>query len=328
MGTALAQVVADGGRPCALWCEDAAVAEELARTRRHDRIRPGLSLAPGLEVTGDLEQAVRGAEVVIFAGPSRTVRPLAARAAPWMDAAAIGVSAVKALEEGSRFRMSQVLVEETGAREVGAFLGPNMPIEILDGRPACAVVAASSERALGRVVGAIRGASPSPRFEIEIEGTLDLVGAELAAALKNVVAMAAGISHGAGLGDNAASWVVAAGLLEIERLGVALGGDRETFRGLAGVGDLFLTCTSPHAWNHEVGRRVGAGADLASALEGLADPPEGVGAVRCARELARREGFRLALVEATWAILFEDAPRGEALLGALRADRATRASSD
>lgn len=321
MGTALAHVVAAGGRSCVLFCEDAAVAEEILRTRRHDRIAPDLALAPTLDVTADLEQAVRGADVAIFAGPSRTLRALASRAASWMEGAAIGVSAVKALEPASLLRMSQVLIEETGAREVSAFLGPNMPIEMLESRPTCAVVAASSERALERVVAAIRAPS------VEIEATLDLLGAELAAALKNVVAIAVGIAHGLGLGDNAASWVVAAGLREIERLGVALGGRPETFRGLAGVGDLFLTCTSRHALNPEVGRRVGAGADLTSALAGLSDPPEGVGAVRCARDLARREGLRLELVEATWAILFEDAPADETLRGALRAGRAARASA-
>ncbi len=139
--------------------------------------------------------------------------------------------------------------------------------------------------------------------------------------------MAVGIAHGVGLGDNAASWTFAAGLQEVETLGVALGGRSETFRGLAGAGDLFLTCTSPLAMNHEVGRRVGAGSDLASALEGISEAPEGIGAVRCARNLARRERLRLELVEAACAILFADAPADRTLRDALRASRAARESS-
>ena len=305
MGTTLAHVMASRGRRCTLWCHDPVDARAIDREHRHPA-RPHHALSAALRATPSLEEAVAGAALVVVAVHStrfrETARALGARVEPGQ----VLLSATKGIELPSLSLMSQVLGETTPARAVGAITGPNITPEIMEGRLSALLVASPSSAARALAAGALAG----PR--LRVEGTDDLWSHELAAVLKNVVAIAIGVAAGRGMGFNAQGLVFARGLAEIEALGARLGAAAGAFRGIGGAGDLFLTASSPQSLNRRLGVELGGGAPLDEILRGLPEVPEGIGAVRGCRLLARREGIALPLAEATARIL-----EGEEDAGAL-----------
>ncbi|MBT9282367.1 MAG: NAD(P)H-dependent glycerol-3-phosphate dehydrogenase [Hydrogenibacillus schlegelii] len=308
-GTALAQLIFNNGHEVVLWGRDPAHVRALAETRENRRYLPGVLLPP-FAVTADLAEAVSGASAVLFVVPSQAMRSVAAAAAAHLSPAALVVSAAKGLERKSLKRMSEVLRDVLGARtaRIVALSGPSHAEEVARGMPTSVVVAGAREDAREA-----QGILFRPTFRVYTND--DLVGVELAGALKNVIALAAGLAEGYGYGDNARAALITRGLHEIARLGVHLGAAPMTFAGLAGIGDLVVTATSEHSRNRRAGRLIGRGVPPDEALRSIGMVVEGVVTTEAAYALAARHGVSMPITEALYRVLF----RGEAPAQAIEA---------
>jgi glycerol-3-phosphate dehydrogenase (NAD(P)+) len=265
-GTALAKVLVDAGGPEAevtLWARRSDIAEQINTTRYNPAYLPGTLLPGGIRATADAKEALTGASTVLLAVPAQTMRANLEQWAPLLADGATLVSLAKGIELGTLMRMSQVIVSVTGVdpTQVGVISGPNLAGEIAECQPAATVVACSDS---GRAV-AVQRMLNSGYFRPYTNS--DVVGTEVGGACKNVIALACGMAAGVGLGENTAAAIITRGLAEIIRLGIALGAKGATLAGLAGVGDLVATCTSPHSRNRSMGERLGRGASVQSALE-------------------------------------------------------------
>ncbi len=305
MGTTLAHVVASAGHRCALWCGDPETARAIGRDHRHPA-RAQLELSPALVATASLEEAVAGASLVIVAVPSAGFRETGRRLGALVGPEQVLLSATKGIELRTLRCMSTLLQETTASEAIGAITGPNITPEIMAGQLTAILVASPSPVARELAARALG----TPRLRVEVAE--DLRSLELASVLKNVVAISVGVAAGRGMGFNALGLIFARGLAEIEALGVRLGADGGAFRGPAGIGDLFLTASSPQSLNRRLGIELGRGRTLDEVLAGLPEVPEGIGAVRACRLLARKLGMSLPLAETTAAIL-----EGEQDAGAL-----------
>ncbi|BBZ27813.1 glycerol-3-phosphate dehydrogenase [NAD(P)+] [Mycolicibacterium madagascariense] len=294
-GTALAKVLADAGNDVTLWSRRAELAEEINHTHRNTRYIGDVALPASIRATGDAETALDGACTVLLAVPSQTLR---GNLQPWR--AAIGhdatlVSVAKGIELDSLMRMSQVIVQVTGAdpARVAVVTGPNLATEILDEQPAATVVACTDS---GRAVTLQRAFST--RYFRPYTNS-DVVGAEIGGACKNVIALACGMAAGVGLGENTSAAIITRGLAEIMRLGIALGAKSSTLAGLAGVGDLVATCTSPRSRNRAFGERLGRGGTMESALrEAAGHVAEGVASCQSVLALAESYDVEMPLTDA------------------------------
>ncbi len=294
-----------------LWARDPALAEEMATQRVNRRYMPELQLPRGLEVTGSLPEAVSGAGVVVMAVPSRWARGAISPARACTRPDAVMVSLTKGIEPGTWLTMSQVMSELFPGRQVAVLTGPNFAGDIMLGRPAATVVACRD----AGVARQLQGLFAFSRLRIYTHH--DVVGCELAGALKNVLAMAAGMADGLQAGDNARAALVTRGLAELSRLGVAMGSHPLTFSGLAGLGDLVLTCTSDRSRNRRVGLLLGAGKGLGEILEGMQQVAEGVSTAAGAVALAARYGVELPICEKVAAVLEGRTTPGEAVAALL-----------
>ncbi|GAB7070084.1 NAD(P)-dependent glycerol-3-phosphate dehydrogenase [Mycobacterium hodleri] len=261
-GTALAKVLADAGNEVTLWSRRAELADEINDTHRNTRYIGEVELPASIRATGDAADALDGACTVLLAVPSQTLR---ANLEPWRDrigADTTLVSVAKGIELDTLLRMSQVIVQVTGVdpSRVAVVTGPNLASEVLDEQPAATVVACTDS---GRAV-TLQRAFSTGYFRPYTNS--DVVGAEIGGACKNVIALASGMAAGVGLGENTAAAIITRGLAEIMRLGLALGAKGTTLAGLAGVGDLVATCTSPRSRNRAFGARLGRGGTMESAL--------------------------------------------------------------
>ncbi len=311
-GTTLSLLVGRAGGQARLWVRDPADAATVARTREHRRRLPGVPLPDSILISDDVGRCLDGAGTVIVVVPSQMVRETVRRIAPHVGEATL-VSATKGFEEGSLLTMTGVIASELGEAVLGrvcALSGPNLAGEIAAGKPAATVVA-------GPAVAAdrVRAALASERFRPYISG--DVVGVEIAAALKNVYAIGAGIGEGLAFGDSAKAAFMSRAIVEMGRLGVAMGADPLTFAGLAGIGDLIATCQSPLSRNNQFGRRIAAGESAEAALAGSTSVVEGVFATRAGRELAAREGVDMPILEEMARVLFEGRSPADAIAGLL-----------
>ncbi len=271
-GTTLAWMIARNGHHVGLWARRPELAEEMARTRRNRRYRPEISLPDQVTVSADLGEALDGGGVVVMAVPSHGVRAVLEQGKESWPAGAVVLSAVKGLERASGMRMSEVIVEVLGGRveAVAALSGPNLSEEIARGAPAAAVVASENQEAAVMC----RELVGSEKFRVYTNP--DIVGVELCGALKNVIALAAGMSDGLGYGENAKAALITRGLVEMAAVVQARGGDLRTCWGLAGVGDLVATCHSRLSRNWTLGYHIGRGERLQSAAERVRGVAEGV----------------------------------------------------
>jgi glycerol-3-phosphate dehydrogenase (NAD(P)+) len=297
-GTALAKVLADAGGPEAavtLWARRSDVADEINATRYNPAYLPGTLLPPGIRATADASEALSGASTVLLGVPAQTMR---ANLEQWADSLADGatlVSLAKGIELGTLMRMSQVIVSVTGAdpAEVAVISGPNLASEIAECQPAATVVACGDS---GRAV-ALQRMLNSGYFRPYTNS--DVVGTEIGGACKNVIALACGMAAGVGLGENTAAAIITRGLAEIMRLGMALGGKGATLAGLAGVGDLVATCSSPHSRNRSFGERLGRGGTMESAMRaGEGHVVEGVTSCEAVLALASSYDVEMPLTDA------------------------------
>jgi len=310
-GTTVASVAA-ANAPTVLWARRGELADEVNEAHTNEAYLPGLRLHAGLRATSSIEEAAAAADVLVMAVPSHGFRSVLESAAehvrPWVPV----VSLVKGLERGSRLRMTQVVEEVMPGHPAGVLSGPNLAREILNGYAAAAVVAMPDER----VAMPLQGIFKAPLFRIY--RSTDVLGAEVAGALKNVFAIAVGMSTGLGTGDNTRALVISRALAEMTRLGVAMGGDQLTFAGLAGMGDLLATCISPLSRNRRVGEELAKGRSLAEITEEMKMVAEGIKTSRVARELADEHEVDMPIVRQVDAVINEGRTPAEAYDGLLR----------
>ena len=309
-GTALGHVLARNGHVVTVWAHDPAVAEEIRESSTNEKYLPDVELAPALEARAEMPRALEGADVVVSATPSHAVREVFREAAGSLEDRPLLVSGSKGIEIESGLRMSQVMEEALDGVPVRGpvvLSGPSFAAELVRGLPT-AVAAAAEEEPDAR---ACQELFQSEHFRVYTQG--DVIGTELGGSLKNVIALAAGISDGLGLGNNARAALLTRGLAELGRLTVELGGREATLSGLAGAGDLILTCTGDLSRNRRAGLAIGGGSSREEALEEVQTVVEGVPTTRAARHLSRKHGVEMPIVEAVYSILFEEVGPREAL---------------
>ena len=311
-GTALAIHLCKKGHDVTMWTFEKELIPEMETTRRNPRLPAGI-LPDSLKISGDYA-CVSGCKLVVMASPSFPARSVAKSVAPYIDEDAVVVSVTKGLEDKTHMRMSQVVAEATG-REVVALTGPSHAEEVAIGIPT-GLLAASENQAMAEFVqDAFMGEN------LRVYTSPDPVGAELGAALKNVIALCAGITDGLGCGDNTKAMLMTRGLTETARLGVSLGAHKDTFAGLAGVGDLIVTCTSMHSRNRRAGILIGQGKDAQTAMKEVGAVVEGYYAAKAAYELGKAQGIDMPITEAAYKVLYEDADVKTAFLGLMSRNR-------
>ncbi|MDO3682580.1 NAD(P)H-dependent glycerol-3-phosphate dehydrogenase [Micromonospora sp. C28ISP2-4] len=292
-GTAFAKILADAGRDVTVLARRSAVAEAIRTGRGNPEYLPGVRLPERVTATGDAAEAIEGAEVVVLSVPSQTLRGNLADWTPYLAPDATLVSLMKGIELGTTKRMSQVITETAGvpADRVVVVSGPNLAPEIAAEQPAATVVAGTDSRRTALVQASIR----TPYFRPYTND--DVIGCELGGAVKNVIALAYGIATAMGFGDNTRAMLMTRGLAETARLGVALGADPITFAGLAGMGDLVASCSSPMARNRTFGEHLGRGETLEQAQAATRQTAEGVKSCLAIRDLARAHGVEMPITE-------------------------------
>ncbi len=299
MGTALALLFGKTEAHVRLWSRSEAHAGELARRRINDRHLPGILIPDEILVTGCAGEVMDGAELVVAAVPTSFLRSTLSTLSYRVPAGVPFLSVVKGIENGTFDRPSQIIIETLGERAVAVLSGPSHAEEIARGLPASVVVAGSSP-VLNQTVQELLS-----HESFRVYTNPDAVGVELAGALKNILGIAAGICDGLGFGDNAKAALLTRGLVEITRLGVALGGQQATFYGLAGIGDLITTCYSPFGRNRSVGERIGRGESLESIVAGMVNIAEGVPTTRSVHALALKLAIEMPITNELYRVLLE-----------------------
>ncbi len=309
-GTTFAQVLCDAGTPVVLWCRRSELAEHINSRHESPDYLPGIALPATLRATGDPAEALAGADLVVLAVPAQSLR---SHLTEWLDVVppgAVLVSLMKGIELGTGDRMSQVIAEITGAGpdRIAVISGPNLAPEIA-ARQYCATVVACADQA---VADQLQKACHTGYFRPYTNP--DVVGCELGGAVKNVIAIAVGIAVGMGLGDNTRAMLITRGLAEIARLGAALGADQHTFAGLAGMGDLVASCSSPLARNRAFGEKLGRGVPLADVLATTSQTVEGVKSSDSVLQLARAHDVEMPITEVIAGVMHDGLEIGQAVL--------------
>ncbi|MFI9099003.1 MULTISPECIES: NAD(P)H-dependent glycerol-3-phosphate dehydrogenase [Streptomyces] len=303
-GTAFAMVLADAGCDVSLWGRRPELVEAVNATHMNPDYLPGIALPDTVRATTDPAEAARDAEFVVLAVPSQTLRGNLAEWAPLLRPDAVLVSLMKGVELGTAKLMSEVIEEvaKAGPERVAVLSGPNLAKEIAARQPAASVVACRDESVAQRFQAACHTAYFRPYTNA------DVVGCELGGAVKNVIALAVGIADGMGLGDNTKASLITRGLAETTRLGLAMGADAHTFAGLAGMGDLVATCSSPLSRNHTFGTNLGRGMSLAETIAVTRQTAEGVKSCESVADLARRHGVDMPITDTVVDIVHNGKP--------------------
>jgi glycerol-3-phosphate dehydrogenase (NAD(P)+) len=317
-GTTVAHLAAHNA-PTTLWARNADLAEGIERRHVNDQYLKGYDLHPDLRASSDIEEAVANADVVVMGVPTHgfrsTLQDVAKHIRPWVPI----VSLSKGFELGTRLRMSELCHEELPGHPVAVLTGPNLAKEILAGHAAAAVVATADE-----FIGSeLQRVFATTLFRVYTNR--DVCGSEVGGALKNVIAIAAGMADGLGAGDNTRAAVITRGLAEITRLGVAMGGEPMTFAGLAGMGDLVATCISPQSRNRFVGEQLGRGKGIDQIIEEMHQVAEGVKACKVAKEFGDELGVDMPIAEEVYAVCHEGCSAEDAYRGLLARRGATLA---
>jgi glycerol-3-phosphate dehydrogenase (NAD(P)+) len=318
-GTTVASLVARNV-PAVIWARSAETVDEINSSHSNERYLPGARLTQGLRATTSIEEAVRDADVVIMGVPSQAMRETAREVGRHIRAWVPLISLSKGLELGTKLRMTQVIEQELPGHPAGVLSGPNLAREVMAGYAAASVIAMEDEV----IVQELQSIFKSGLFRVYTN--TDVTGCELGGALKNVMAIAAGMGDGAGAGENTRSAVISRSLNEITRLGVAMGGRPETFAGLAGIGDLIATCTSPQSRNRTVGFELGRGRKIADILSGMRQVAEGVKSARTVLQLGEEHGVEMPIASEVNGVINEGRTAQEAFRGLLK--RAAGAEAD
>ena len=310
-GTTVAHLAAHQ-TPTVLWARRPEQADEVNAERTNSTYLSGYRLHEDLRATADLEEAVSRADVVVMGGPSHSFRSVLEEAAPFVRPWVPVMSLTKGIEQGTKSRMTEIIGQVLPGHPAAVLTGPNLAKEILTGDAAAAVVATPDPV----VADKLRLLFNMNLFRVYTNP--DVVGCEVAGALKNVVAIAAGMADGLGAGDNTKATVITRGLAELSRLGVAMGGEFETFSGLAGMGDLIATCISPQSRNRHVGEQLGQGKTIDEVIESMNMVAEGVKTSRVVKELGEEYGLEMPIAEEVFSVCHEGATAADAYRGLLR----------
>ncbi len=318
-GTALAKLLSDKGHQVSLWGHDQAHIEAVQAERQNKKYLPGFALAASLTASPDLKKSVAGKPVILMAVPSHVFREVFRQLLAQLSQEAIFISAAKGIENETLLTMTQVMAQELQAvgkkGKLGVLAGPSFAKEVAQGIPTAVSVAGQDKE----TAQAIQQLFFTERFRVYT--STDLIGLELGGALKNPIAIAAGICDGAGYGTNTRAALITRGLAEITRLGVKMGASPLTFAGLGGLGDLVLTCTGDLSRNRTVGLKLGQGQKLAAILSEMEMVAEGVKTTRSAWHLACREGVEMPILEQMYQVLYEEKPCAEAVHDLLLRDQ-------
>ncbi len=310
-GTTMAHLACRNA-PTQLWCRRAETADEVTREHRNERYLPGFDLHPELRATGDLAEAVAGADLIVMGVPSHGMREVLAEVAqhirPWVPL----VSLAKGLEPETQLRMTEVIRQVLPEHRAGVLTGPNLAKEIMAGYAAASVVAFADDEVARR----LQGVFHCGLFRVYTNH--DVVGGELGGALKNVIAIASGMGDGLGVGDNTRSAVITRGLAELTRLGVAMGGEPATFAGLTGMGDLIATCTSRQSRNRHVGEQLGHGRTIEEIITEMDQVAEGVKTAKVVMDLGAKHDVDLPISREVYGVLYESRKATDAYRGLMR----------
>lgn len=310
-GTALAVLLANNGHKVAMWARSREQCAAIADAGENRKYLPGVSIPRHILIGNNLEEILQGKKLIVLSVPSHGVREMARKISPYVSPDTIVVNTAKGFETETLLRLSQVLKEELSrhaADHITVLSGPSHAEEVGRNLPTAVVVAANDKRT-GEM---IQDIFMTPSFRVYIN--LDMTGVEIAGALKNVIALGTGISDGLGYGDNAKAALITRGLAEITRLGIALGAEAQTFAGLAGLGDLVVTCTSMHSRNRRAGIQIGQRQPLKQVLADMGMVVEGINTSRAAFHLARKTGVTMPITEQMFKVLFEEKDPREAVV--------------
>jgi glycerol-3-phosphate dehydrogenase (NAD(P)+) len=315
-GTTLALLLARKGIATTLWEHNSERATQMQRQRENNVFLPGLHFPDILQITSAIEGAVANKDLLLLVTPSQRMRENAQLLAPYLGAETLLVSASKGIEITSHKRMTEILAEEIPAakRRIATLSGPNLSREVAEEKPTAAVVAASEME----VAVQVRTLLSTSTFRVY--SSKDVIGVEFGGALKNIIAICAGITEGLGYGENTKAAIMTRGLAEISRLGIAAGANPLTFLGLAGIGDLIATCSSPLSRNHQFGRRLASGEQLSDILASTRSVTEGVSTTQAALELARHYNVDMPITQQLSLVLFKGLHPSKAVQELMRRD--------
>lgn len=306
-GTALAILCANNGHQVTIWSKIKSETDMLREKREHVDRLPGVKLPDSVVIEDDLDKACEDRDIIVFSVASPFVRSTAQLAKPYIEQGQIIVNVAKGIEEETLMTLCEILEDELPQADVAVLSGPSHAEEVSKSIPTTVVVGAKSEKTATFIQDVFMGNS----FRVYVSP--DIIGIELGGALKNVIALAAGILDGMGLGDNTKAALMTRGIAEISRLGMELGGKMETFFGLSGIGDLIVTCTSTHSRNHNCGYLLGQGKTLEEAKQEIRQVVEGVNCARAAMALANKHHVSMPIVEQINAVLFDNKSTKQAL---------------
>lgn len=298
-GTALAILLEKNGHQVTLWSHREEEAKELAKSREHKSKLPGVQIPDGIEITGDLENALKEKEVLVFAVPSVAVRSTARKVAPYVKEGQLIVNVAKGIEETTLMTLTDIIEEEIPGAKGCVLSGPSHAEEVSRGLPTTCVVGAKDKE----TAEFLQNIFMSPVFRVYISP--DILGIELGGALKNVIALAAGTADGLGYGDNTKAALITRGITEIARLGIAMGAKADTFYGLSGIGDLIVTCASKHSRNRKAGYLMGQGRSMQQAMDEVNMVVEGVYSAKAGLALSQKYTVEMPIIEQVNKVLFE-----------------------
>lgn len=317
-GTTIASIVS-ANTPTKLWARDASIVEEINAKHQNSKYLPGLKLNSKMTATADLGEAVQSADLLIMGVPSKAMRSTLEKAKnhirPWVPV----ISLAKGFELQTRYRMTEIIEEILPGHPPGVLTGPNLAREIIQGFAAASVLAMEDETIVKR----LQTVFQSSLFRVYTN--TDMIGCELGGALKNVIAIASGMGDGTGAGENTRSAVITRGLAEITRLGVAMGGQVQTFAGLAGLGDLMATSTSSLSRNHTVGEKLGQGMKIDDIISEMNQVAEGVNSSKIVMELAKEHGIEMPIAEEVFKVCHKGSTARRAFKGLLRTETRSEA---
>jgi glycerol-3-phosphate dehydrogenase (NAD(P)+) len=311
-GTALSVVLGHGGFSVKLWAREASVVTSINSEHKNPDYIPDVELPESVSATESLEEAVESAELVLFATPTHALRTVAGDVKPFLSGEEIIVTVSKGIEKDTLMTPTQILVSVLDGvvleDQIGVLSGPSHAEEVSRFKPTTVVAAAYSKR----VTRIIQETFMTPMFRVYLNQ--DIIGVEIGAALKNIMAIAAGIADGADMGDNAIAALITRGLHEMKRMGVAMGASQDTFSGLTGLGDLIVTCTSEHSRNRYVGYNIGKGKKLSDIITGMNMVAEGVKTTDSVNQWATKNDVEMPITRAVFKVLFEEMDPTDALI--------------
>ena len=314
-GTALTWLLTNNGHEVTLWSIMEAEVEMLRTKREHTSKLPGVKLQESIQLTSNLEEAMADKDVLVLAVPSPYTRSTAQKMAPYLKKGQIVVNVAKGVEEHTLMTLSQIIEEELPEANVAVLSGPSHAEEVGKGLPTTCVVGARTRQ----IAEYLQEIFMSPVFRVYTSP--DVLGIELGAALKNVIALAAGVADGLGYGDNTKAALITRGIKEISRLGVAMGANTETLNGLSGIGDLIVTCASRHSRNRKAGMLIGRGYSMQQAMDEVKMVVEGVYSAKAAIALAKKYEINMPIIEQVNAVLFENQPAKDAVMELMLRDK-------